>query len=198
MKWVQSKRRENSEKTNNGHQLNDIDALIEPTKPPGESSEATTDAKQPNSTNVPLKLTQNSGETITSSEPESLWAKAEQRLAQDEKMSRILKEATEIVEESGLKAGSHGTADHQQLRSFLNTKVDEMEEKKWMVRVDDHYIGVRDQLTRLIRNILVLKDVVNTAASASPPAAIVCAGMTVSLLVSAPEATVCVVEMEIS
>lgn len=101
-------------------------------------------------------------------------------------MGRILKEATEIIEESGLKAGPHGTADHQQLRSFLDTKVDELEQKKWMVRVDDHYIGVRDQLTRLIRNILVLKDVVSTAASASPPAAIVCAGMTVSLLVSAP------------
>lgn len=193
LEWFQSKRRGNAKKTHKSDRLNDIHALVEPTEPSGETSESTNDTEQANNTNVPLKTTQNSGETTASSEPEDLWAKAEQRLAQDEKMGRILKKATEIVEESGLKAGSHGTANHQQLRSFLNTKVDELEQKKWTVRFDDRYIEVRDQLTRLIRHILVLKDVVNTAASASPPAALTCAGLTVSLLVSSspPQNTRC-------
>lgn len=197
-KWLQSKRKKNLEKTDNSDRLNDIGALIEPTTPSGQTSEstATSDNEQANNTNVPLKPTQNSGDTATSREPEDLWAKAEQRLAQDEKMGRILKKATEIIQEAGLRAGSHGTADHQQLHSFLDTKVDELKQKEWKVRFDDRCIGVRDQVTKLIRNILVLKDVVTTAASASPPAALACAGLTVSLLVSS--ATVGAVEMDTS
>lgn len=189
LKWLQSKRRKNPEKTNNSDdRLTDIGALIEPTQPSGISSESTSDTEQANNTNVPLKPTQDPGDSTASSEPEDLWAKAEQRLAQDEKMSPILKKAIEIIEEAGLKSGSHGTADHQQLHSFLDTKVDELKQKEWKVRFDDRCIGVRDQFTRLIRNILVLKDIVNTAASASPPAALACAGLTVSLLVSSPHA----------
>lgn len=44
-------------------------------------------------------------------------------------MAWILKEASQIIEESGLKVGSHGMADHQQLGSFLDTQVNELEEK---------------------------------------------------------------------
>lgn len=183
-KWLQSKRRKNPEKTNNSDdRQTDIGALMEPTQPSGITSESTNDTEQANNTNVPLKPTQNSGDTTASSEPEDLWAKAEQRLAQDEKMGPILKKAIEIIEEAGLKSGPHGTANHHQLHSFLDTKVYELKQKELKVRFDDRCIGVRDQFTKLIGNILVLKDIVNAAASASPPAALACAGLTVSLLV---------------
>ncbi|KAJ5622880.1 hypothetical protein N7490_011485 [Penicillium lividum] len=51
-----------------------------------------------------------------------------------------------------------------------------------VIQIDDHYINVKEKITQVIRNILVLKDLVSTAASASPPVAIVCASMTIALL----------------
>ncbi|GAB1215645.1 hypothetical protein ATERTT37_004837 [Aspergillus terreus] len=110
--------------------------------------------------------------TSTTSEPPDLWSEAEKRLRQDEKMSRVMDEAVEILEEFGMKVGSYATADRQQLSEFLDTRVDELEQKKWIVRVGGHSIGVQDQLTRIFKNVLVVKDIVTTAAAASPPAAI--------------------------
>ncbi|GES64091.1 sex-determining protein fem-1 [Aspergillus terreus] len=117
----------------------------------------------------------------TTSKPPDLWSEAEKRLRQDEKMNRVMDEAIEILEEFGMKVGSYATADRQQLSEFLDARVDDLEQKKWIVRVGGHSIGVQDQLTRIFKNVLVVKDIVTTAAATSPPAAIVCASMTVSM-----------------
>ncbi|KAJ5560315.1 hypothetical protein N7513_002714 [Penicillium frequentans] len=121
-------------------------------------------------------------EVTTSAEVENLWSKARQILAQNENMGPILVEAANIVEQSGLTFDLHGAAGHQQLHSSLNAKVEELKQKEWVVQIDDHYVHVRERLIKAIRNVLVLKDFVSTAAAASPPVAIVCAGMAVSLL----------------
>lgn len=55
--------------------------------------------------------------------------------------------------------------------------------KRRIIHFGNHFIGVRDQLTRIFKNIIVLKDVINTAAAGTPPMAVACAGVTVSLLV---------------
>ncbi|KAJ6084525.1 hypothetical protein N7486_011325 [Penicillium sp. IBT 16267x] len=86
---------------------------------------------------------------------EDLWAQAKQSLSADPKKKEILDEATGILEAYGLKLDGN----HQQLCSFLDDRVSELEEKKWMV-----------------------KDIVSAAASASPPAAIACVGVTVCLM----------------
>ena len=140
-------------------------------------------SRPPKNTNVPPEPTEKPKGTTSSGESEDLWEEAEQRLVKDERTARILNEASQIVEESGLKIGSPGTADHQQLGSFLNTQVKELEDKRWIIHFGDHFIRVRDQLTRIFKNIIVLKDVINTAASSSPPVAVACASVTVSLLV---------------
>ncbi|KAG2414604.1 hypothetical protein HFD88_003795 [Aspergillus terreus] len=117
----------------------------------------------------------------TSKPPDDLWAEADKRLRQDEKMNRVMDEAVGILEEFGMKVGSYATADHQQLSEFLDARVDDLEQKKWIVKVGGHSIGVQDQLTRIFKNVLVLKDIVTSAAAANPPAVIVCASMTVSM-----------------
>ncbi|KAJ5493989.1 hypothetical protein N7463_010076 [Penicillium fimorum] len=64
----------------------------------------------------------------------------------------------------------------------LVDRVEELKQKELVIQIDDRYIKVREQLVRAIRNVLVLKDLVTAAASASPPVAMVCAGMTVTLI----------------
>jgi hypothetical protein len=143
----------------------------------------TNNIPQPDDINASVEPEDNSEEVTTSTQTDDLWEKATQMLAQDKKKALIWKEATQIVEESGLQLGSRGTVD-QQLQGSLNAKAEELKQQELVVQINDHYIKVRERLVQAIQNVLVLKDVVNTASVASPPVAIVCAGFTVSLLVS--------------
>jgi hypothetical protein len=80
-----------------------------------------------------------------------------------------------------------GTEDRQnQLFQLLDAKTRELKDKKWKIRFGDHTSEVGDLLTRTSKNVLMAKDVITSAASASPPAAIACAGVTVVLTVSWP------------
>ncbi|KAJ5343588.1 uncharacterized protein N7506_003412 [Penicillium brevicompactum] len=115
-------------------------------------------------------------------ESDDLLAIAHQKLLQDKETGPILKKATIILSESGLHVGANGVLDLQQLHKSLDKKVNELQEKEWEISIDGHYINVKEKLYRAMKNILVLKDVITTAASACPPAAIACAGVTVSLM----------------
>ncbi|CAG7918233.1 unnamed protein product [Penicillium olsonii] len=95
-------------------------------------------------------------------------------------MKPILGKAARIVAEHGLDPEAHGA--NQQIHTFLNARIDELNQKEWVIRIDDRYFKVREQLTRVIRNVVAMKDLVTTAASSSPPAALACAGVTVCLL----------------
>lgn len=83
-------------------------------------------AAQPSIVSATADLKRNSEKATTLTEVEDLWSKARQRLTQNRKMAPILEEAAKIVEESGLKLGSHGAADHQQLHHSLNAKFEEL------------------------------------------------------------------------
>ncbi|KAJ5766207.1 uncharacterized protein N7511_003823 [Penicillium nucicola] len=138
-------------------------------------------APQPRNRDVPPLPIVNAGETVLPAKTDDLWTKAREKLSEDKHMRLILEEAAKIVGASGLDIESHGAKDSQQLHDSLDVKVKELEKRALVFQFNDHSIKVREQLGRVIRNILVLKDLVSSAASSSPPAAIVCASITFSL-----------------
>jgi hypothetical protein len=109
-------------------------------------------------------------------------------LNDDKGKRKIWQTYLEILEsELGSELKASRTADRQQqLCQLLDIKTQELEDKKWKVRFGDHNVEVRDLLTGTFKNVLIAKDLINSAASASPPAAIACAGVTVVLTVSWP------------
>ncbi|KAJ6028545.1 hypothetical protein N7540_004121 [Penicillium herquei] len=111
---------------------------------------------------------------------ENLWERAEKKLKSDKKKEELLQEATKILDDWGLDIQLSGGEGYKKLCRFLEDRSTELKEKQWMI--GDQNISVQDQVTKVMRNILVVKDVINTAASSSPPAAIACAAVTVSLL----------------
>jgi hypothetical protein len=123
-----------------------------------------------------------------SSEADNIWVRAEQMLSNDKRKREIFQAYLEILESelgSGLKPS--GTADRQkQLCQLLDAKTQELEDKKWKVRFGDHNVEVRDLLTGAFKNVLTANQLIKSAASASAPAAIACAGVTVVLTVSWP------------
>ncbi|KAL4939041.1 hypothetical protein BDV06DRAFT_225432 [Aspergillus oleicola] len=119
-------------------------------------------------------------------ETHDLWLQAHAKLKKDEKNSEILAAAGQILEKDfNLRIQSDRSAARNQLCTFLDAKVGELEEKKWVVKLGDHSIRVQEQLTRTCRNVLSVREVVSTVAATSPPAAIACAGVMVSFLLVA-------------
>jgi hypothetical protein len=119
---------------------------------------------------------------------DNLWLRAEQMLSDDKGKRNIWQTYLEILEsELRSEFKPSGSAERQkQLCQLLDVKTQELEDKKWKVRFGDHNVEVRNLLTGAFKNILIAKDLINSAASASPPAAIACAGVTVILTVSWP------------
>lgn len=140
-------------------------------------------AFNPVDSSASLKSTPN---TTTCSEPTDLWERAEQILSNDQGKKEILQVYLEILESelgSGLKA--RGTVDRQeQLCELLDAKTRELEKNKWMLQFGEYNVDFRTLLTGAFKSVLLVKDIVHSAASANPPAAIACAGVTVILTVS--------------
>jgi hypothetical protein len=106
-------------------------------------------------------------------------------LSKDKEKRKILKAYLEILgSELGSELKPSGSIDRQkQLCQLLDTKTQELEDKKWNVRFGDHAVEVSNLLDGAFKNVLIAKDLINSAAVASPPAAIACAGVTVVLTV---------------
>ena len=121
------------------------------------------------------------GPVKTLPQADDLWIKAEKDLRDDPQQRKFLDNAANVLEQRGLKIGTSGSRSHQQLCSFLEEKSRALEDKKWMV--GDHEFASKAQLVKIFQHVLMVKDIVNTAASISPPAAIACAGLTVTLTV---------------
>ncbi|PYH75959.1 hypothetical protein BO82DRAFT_297472, partial [Aspergillus uvarum CBS 121591] len=101
-------------------------------------------------------------------------------MKQNRELAEVLSDSMDILESQyrlDLQRGDPSY--HEQLCKLLNAKTAEAETKKWEVHLGDHSVVVRDQLNKVLKNILVVKEVVSTAASASPPASIACAGVMV-------------------
>lgn len=97
---------------------------------------------------------------IVTTKKSDLWAQAKQNLSADPKTKEILDEATRVLEEFGLKLDGN----HQQLCSFLDDKVSELEEKKWMV----HERGGSVQFIQGVESQYVLLEGLNTKAALPP------------------------------
>jgi hypothetical protein len=120
-----------------------------------------------------------------SPQPNDLWVRAEQKLRHNTQLDKILTVSMEILESSyGLKLQLGDRSHHKQLCDFLEDKAIQVEEKKWVIHLENHNITVRDQLVKVFKNVLVIKDTVNTAVSASLPASLACAGITACFAVS--------------
>jgi hypothetical protein len=121
-----------------------------------------------------------------SSTTNSLWERAEKMLIDDKKKKKIWDTYLEILEsELGSELAPGETADRQQqLCLLLDNKTKELDKKQWMVQFGDHSVGVGDLFTKTFKNVLIARNIINSAASSSPPAAIACAGATVVLSVS--------------
>ena len=125
-------------------------------------------------------------DAATSIEADSIWVRAEKKLTNDEKKKELFQAYLGILESQlGWKLKAGGTADRQkQLCQLLNDKTKELEDKKWKVRFGDHKVDVSDKLARAFQNVLIAKDLIISASSTSPPAAIACIGVTLLLTVS--------------
>ncbi|RAH41751.1 uncharacterized protein BO95DRAFT_517666, partial [Aspergillus brunneoviolaceus CBS 621.78] len=116
----------------------------------------------------------------STSPPSDLWILAEQKMKQNPDLAEVLSESMDILESQYRLDLEHGDPSyHEQLCKLLNAKTAEAETKKWEVHPGDYSVPVRDQLNKVFKNILAFKEVVSTAASASPPASIACAGVMV-------------------
>jgi hypothetical protein len=114
--------------------------------------------------------------------------RAEQMLSKDKEKRKILKAYLDILgAELGSELKPSGSIDRQkQLCQLLHTKTQELEDKKGLGscgRFGDHAVEVNNLLDGAFKNVLIAKDLINSAAIASPPAAIACAGVTVVLTV---------------
>ncbi|KAB8231640.1 uncharacterized protein BDW43DRAFT_320666 [Aspergillus alliaceus] len=114
----------------------------------------------------------------------SLVSKQEERLEptprpNDFWLDKILTASVKILESHySLKLLPGDTRHHKRLCDFLEAKAIQIEEKKWVIHIGNRSMTVRDQLTKVFKNILAIKDIVNTAASASPLALLACASIT--------------------
>ena len=106
-------------------------------------------------------------------------------LSKDTEKRKILQAYLEILgSELGSELKPSGSIDRQrQLCQLLDTKTQELEGKKWNVRFGDHAVEVSTLLDGAFKNVLIAKNLINSAVIASPPAAIACAGVTVVLTV---------------
>ncbi|KAJ5735860.1 uncharacterized protein N7483_000985 [Penicillium malachiteum] len=116
----------------------------------------------------------------SSENSEDLWIIAERQLKDDVKTKQLLVRAAEIVKGWGFELATDGKDRRQKLAKFLDARVVDLEDKKWTI--GDHGASIKEQTAKVFQKILMLKDVFNTAASTSPPAAIACAGVAVALL----------------
>ena len=150
-----------------------------------------------NTTPKPRKETDESSNTAPKPQPKpqqnpaisskfgNAWLKAEEQLKEERGKRALLEKYDEIL---GLELGIdlkslEPTDHHKQLVQLLEKKVQELESKKITVLLGCTP-GFEERLKDIFQNVLTAKDLISAAASASPPASIACAGVTVILTVS--------------
>jgi hypothetical protein len=111
------------------------------------------------------------------------WLKGEQRLQQDENSTALLQKYYHILDlELDVDAKLDPTVRHQQLVKLLDRKLQALQAKKLTVLLGCTP-GFEKRLSDIFQNLLSAKDLITTAARASPPASIACAGVAVILTV---------------
>jgi hypothetical protein len=117
--------------------------------------------------------------------PDSLWETAQQILINDKDKKKIWNTYLEYLKsEQGLDLKYEEVVNPQRrLCTILDAKKRELENGKLKIRFGDHSFGVQEALIMTAKHIIKAKDLINAAASASPPAGIACARVFVILTV---------------
>lgn len=113
-----------------------------------------------------------------------LWERAEQELRRDNSKRKIYDACIAVLECSSAELPADGER-HVKFRKLLDSEAQKIEQQKWWVRLGSERVSVRDLFGTVGKRVLAVRDLVMGAASASPPAAIACAGAMAFLLVSA-------------
>ncbi|KIW69667.1 hypothetical protein PV04_05531 [Phialophora macrospora] len=129
---------------------------------------------------------------------DNLWARAEEALKCDPVKKKLFEDYLEIL---GQRLDSKldpadGHDRHKQLCQLIDVETRELEDKKWKFQVGDYTRGVAELFQRSFKAILSVKDLINTAATSCPPAALACAGATMilTILVAAKDQESAIVE----
>lgn len=121
-----------------------------------------------------------------------LWAKAADVLRSDpdpEKRSLIEQYSAILKEEIGpAKIDDYATPflglKPGQAATLLNTKAEELRNRKITVGSGKHAVNVEPHFNNVAKHIITAKDLINSAAGADPHASVACAGVVVILTVS--------------
>ena len=113
-----------------------------------------------------------------------LWARAEKELTSDKSKAKVYQAYLELLDKLDNAQSGRTAIDRQdRLRSLLDAKAKELNERKLHVRIGkEHDMELRELFLSISKKVLAVRDLVNGAASASPPAALACAGTMLFLL----------------
>jgi hypothetical protein len=111
----------------------------------------------------------------------NLWQRAEAKLNSNLEKQQLIQAAyAALTVELGEELQPIGSSARQaQLNKLFQRRVSALERQKWKIQFGDHEVAVQDLVTSTFEKVLVVKGLVDTAASASPPAALACAGLSV-------------------
>jgi hypothetical protein len=128
-----------------------------------------------------------SPESSTLADPTDLCLRAEQLLIKGSKTKQIWQSYLEILREDMPQLEQNATGDRQkQLSELLDVKTKELEARRTKIEFGDYELKISNALTKIFKTILSAKDLINSAATPSPPAQLACAGVFVVLTVSSP------------
>ncbi|OQE42284.1 hypothetical protein PENCOP_c004G05716 [Penicillium coprophilum] len=121
----------------------------------------------------------------TLEQPSDLWDRAEKALREssNDETRKVMETYLSILEsELGFAMAGMASSDRQkQLFDFTIRRIQTLDDNKWTIRLRENQISVESFFTGIVNNVLAVKDIVSTAASADPHISLACAGVTVIL-----------------
>ena len=127
------------------------------------------------SSNPSISIPPATPKSQTDSSGHNLWQRAELELRKDRRKKKIFDAFIQILEvHYGLQLGDQGSLEFQvRMWTVFDCAIQKLEvaKNKWTT------------LTTGSKNVLLIKDLINAAATSSPPAAVACAGIGIILTV---------------
>ncbi|KAJ5756958.1 uncharacterized protein N7511_007140 [Penicillium nucicola] len=116
--------------------------------------------------------------------PTDFWDRAEQTLrdSSDSQTRKVMETYLAILEsELGATIAVVASDRQKQLSEFTRNRINDLDDKKWKIQFRKNHVSVESIFAGIVKNILAVKEIVSTAASADPHAALACAGVTLIL-----------------
>ncbi len=131
----------------------------------------------------------------TDDEPKDLWDRAYTALRKRGDLKKIMNTYEKVLLENiqgedsstGTFASLKASEREEQMSALVQKKVDDMEEKKTILRLGGKEMEFRPQFDRVVKGVVYAKDFVTLAVSVDPHAALAWAGVCIFLPVSLPQ-----------